>query len=88
MRKYDDGFKREAVRKIHDGQSVASVAREPGCAESLLHRWKRDALDQSSEAEREVLALRRRVRELEMERDSLKKPPSSSDGTLSPLPTH
>ncbi len=73
MRKYDEEFKREAVRKIHDGQSVASVARELGCAESLLHRWKRDALDQSSEAEREVLALRRRVRELEMERASLKK---------------
>ncbi len=52
---------------------MASVARELGCAESLLHRWKRDALDQSSEAEREVLALRRRVRELEMERASLKK---------------
>ncbi|HEY9282761.1 MAG TPA: transposase, partial [Pyrinomonadaceae bacterium] len=30
MRKYDEEFKREAVRKIHDGQSVASVAREVG----------------------------------------------------------
>lgn len=38
MRKYDEEFKREAVRKIHDGQSVASVARELGCAESQLHR--------------------------------------------------
>ncbi len=28
MRKYDEEFKREALRKIHDGQSVASVARE------------------------------------------------------------
>jgi transposase len=73
MRRYDDEFKREAVRKIHDGQSVASAARELGCAESLLHRWKRDGLDQSSDAEREVLALRKRVRELEMERDILKK---------------
>lgn len=73
MRKYDDEFKREAVRKIPDGQSVASVARELGCAGSLLHRWKCDALDQSSEAEREVLALRGRVRELERERDILKK---------------
>ena len=73
MRKYDDEFKREAVKKIHDGQSVASVARELGCAESLLHRWKRDVLDQSYNAEREVLALRKRVRELEMERDILKK---------------
>lgn len=73
MRKYDDEFKREAVRKIHDGQSVASVARELGCAESLLHRWKRDALEQSSDAEKEISALRKRLREVEMERDILKK---------------
>jgi transposase len=61
------------VRKIHDGQSVASVARELGCAESLLHRWKRDALDGSADAEKEVIVLRRRLREVEMERDILKK---------------
>jgi transposase len=73
MRKYDDEFKREAVKKIFDGQAVASVARELGVAESLLHRWKRDALGESSDSEREVLALRKRVRELEMERDILKK---------------
>ena len=72
MRKYDDEFKREAVRKIHDGQSVASVARELGCAESLLHNWKRQAVEMISGSEREVLALKRRVRELEMERDILK----------------
>lgn len=73
MRKYDDEFKREAVRKIHDGQPVASVARELGCAESLLHRWKRDVLETSTEAEKEVIALRKRLREVEMERDILKK---------------
>ncbi len=73
MRKYDDEFKREAVRKIHDGQSVASAARELGCAESLLHNWKRQAVEISSDAEREVLALKKRGRELEMERDILKK---------------
>jgi transposase len=73
MRKYDDEFKREAVKKIHDGQSVASVARELGVAESLLHNWKRQAVEVSSDAEREVLALRRQLREVEMERDILKK---------------
>jgi transposase len=73
MRKYDEEFKREAVKKIHDGQSVASVARELGCAESLLHRWKRDALDASSDSEKEVIALRQKLREVEMERDILKK---------------
>jgi transposase-like protein len=34
MRKYDEEFKREAIKKIHDGQTVASVARELGCGES------------------------------------------------------
>ncbi len=73
MRKYDDDYKREAVKKIHDGQSVASVARELGVAESLLHKWKRQILETSSDADKEVLALRKRIRELEMEREILRK---------------
>jgi transposase-like protein len=37
MKKYDDEFKQSAVKKILDGQSVASVARELGVGEGLLH---------------------------------------------------
>ena len=73
MRKYDDEYKQAAVRKIHDGQSVASVARELGVAESLLHNWKRQVTQNSSDADKETIALKRRIRELEMERDILKK---------------
>lgn len=73
MRKYDEEYKREAVKKIHDGQSVASVARELGVAESLLHNWKRQAVETSSDSEREVILLRKKLREVEMERDILKK---------------
>ncbi len=73
MRKYDEEFKREAVKKMHDGQSVASLARELGVAESLLHKWKRDAVEDGSDSEKEVVALRKRLREVEMERDILKK---------------
>lgn len=73
MRKYDDEYKQEAVNKILAGQSVASVARELGVAESVLHKWPQLHLTQSSEAEREVLALRKKLREVEMERDILKK---------------
>lgn len=72
MRKDDDEFKREAVKKIHDGQSVASVARELGVAESPLHNWKRQAVEVSSDSKREVLALRKKLGEMEMERDILK----------------
>lgn len=73
MRKYDDEFKQNAVRKILDGQSVASVSRELGVAESLLHKWKRAKIDNSSNLEKEVLELKKRLREVEMERDILKK---------------
>ena len=36
-RKYDDEFKRQAVKKVIDGQSVVSVAQELGINESLIH---------------------------------------------------
>jgi transposase-like protein len=73
MRKYDDEFKQNAVKKILDGQSVASISRELGVAESLLHKWKRAKIDSSSDLEKEVLELKKRLREVEMERDILKK---------------
>lgn len=73
MRKYDDEYKQAAVKKIHDGQSVASVSREPGVAESLLHSWKRQTVATSSDADKEVLVLRKKLREVEMEREILKR---------------
>jgi len=73
MRKYDDEFKQNAVRKILDGQSAASVSRELGVAESLLHKWKKVKISAASNTEREVIELRKRLREVEMERDILKK---------------
>ena len=73
MRKYDDEFKQNAVKKILDGQSVASLARELGVGENLLHKWKKARLETSSDVERENLELKKRLREVEMERDILKK---------------
>ncbi len=73
MKKYEDEFKREAVRKILDGQSVASVAREFGVSTAQLHTWKKQKLEVATDVERENLELKRRLREVEMERDILKK---------------
>ncbi len=73
MRKYNDEFKQNAVRKIPDGQAVASISRELGVAESLLHKWKKAKISTASEAEREVVELKKKLREVEMERDILKK---------------
>jgi transposase len=77
-KKYDDEFKRQAVRKVLDGQSVRSVSQELGVNESQIHKWKRAALKNGdgscSGAELvEIEALKKRNRELEMENEILKK---------------
>jgi transposase len=73
MKKYDNEFKKQAVKKILDGQSVASVSRELGIAEGVLHNWKKLKLESSSNLEKENLELRKQLKEVEMERDILKK---------------
>jgi transposase len=78
MRKYDDEFKRNVVNKVFNGQSVSSVSREIGVNESLIHKWKRAALDngdghRSSVEVKEAAALKKRIRELEQENEILKK---------------
>ena len=78
IRKYDDEFKRNAVRKVLDGQSVRSVSQELGVNESQIHKWKRAALKggegtRSGAELAEIEALKKRNRELEMENEILKK---------------
>jgi len=50
MRKYDDEFRQQAVKKVFDGQTVSSVSRELGINESLIHKWKRAALDNGDDS--------------------------------------
>lgn len=77
-KKYDDEFKRNALQKVFDGQSVRSVAEELGVNESLIHKWKRAAKTFgdgtiSGKELTEIEALKKRNRELEQEVEILKK---------------
>ena len=77
-KKYDDEFKRDALQKVFDGQSVRSVAEELGVNESLIHKWKRAALtkgdgSRSGTELAETEVMKKRIRELEMEVEILKK---------------
>lgn len=65
MKKFDDEFKQNAVKKILDGQSVASVARESGVDEGILYKWKRAPLASASDVERAVIEVRKKLREVE-----------------------
>ncbi len=77
-KKYDEEFKRNALQKVFDGQSVRSVAEELGVNESLIHKWKRAAKilgdgSRSGTELSEIEGLKKRNRELEMEVEILKK---------------
>ena len=77
-RKYDEEFKRNEVEKVFDGQSAVSVASELGVGENLVYRWKKDFLEKgdgkkSSAEIKETAELKKRVSELKMELEIVKK---------------
>ena len=73
-RKYDDQFKQEALRQVASGQSVASVARSLGISEALLYQWRHRCKEVDAPSGNEQLEnLRKQVKQLEAERDILKK---------------
>lgn len=56
-----------------DGQSIASISRETGVSEGVLHKWKHEILQENGEVDKEKLEMRKRILELEMECEILKK---------------
>ncbi len=72
-RKYDEEFRQAAMKMIDNGQTVRSVAESLGVGENLLHKWKSARRTGASGLEQEVIELRAAKRQLEMERDILKK---------------
>ena len=72
-RKYDEEFKHQALAMVRNGQSPRSVAEALGISENLIHRWKRASRTELPATEQEVEQLRRQLKQVEMERDILKK---------------
>lgn len=74
MKRYDTEFKKEAIRKYLDGQSIAAISRETGVSEGVLHKWKQQIVRrEDGEVDKEKLEMRKRIMELEMENEILKK---------------
>ena len=76
-RRYDAEFKKNILKMIEDGRSVTSLSQSFGVSEGLLYRWKSDQkkrkkADEGNEKD-EVKQLRKRLKEVELERDILKK---------------
>jgi len=83
-RKHSEEFKREAVRMMlsRGERTVQDVANSLGIATSLLDTWRSKygstvkataRVGKESAEQLEIRELRKKVRELEMERDILKK---------------
>lgn len=76
-RKYDESFKVELLKMVKTGRSVAEVSQAMGIGENLLYKWKSEEKNQETPAESivnaEIEQLRKQLRQVEMERDILKK---------------
>jgi transposase len=80
-RKYDAEFKKEVLKMIESGRSVPDVSEALGIGNNLIYAWIRRAgkkvVKEKNEAgpvfDEEKSVLQKRIRELEMERDILKK---------------
>ena len=79
-KRFDRDFKISAVRMITEGgHKAAEVARSLGIHQNQIYNWKKKFSDQGDKAFpckghlTELAALRRQLRDVEMERDILKK---------------
>ena len=83
-RRYDREFKEGAVRLVLEGgQTLAGTAKDLGITENMLQRWRQEYLEDREHAfpgtgrmkpqDAEVYNLKKRVTELEQEREILKK---------------
>jgi len=80
-RKYDAEFKAEILKMVANGQSVSYVSKALGVSENLIYRWKSqtkgkkkvDLGNDSSLLSVENQQLKERIRQLEIEREILKK---------------
>lgn len=78
-RKYDAEFKNEVLKMLASGQTPAYIANALGISENIIYRWKSTAQmgkknqHLTGDLTTENQQLRDRVRQLETERDILKK---------------
>jgi transposase len=76
-RRYDETFKTSAVKLVQTGRTIPDVSKSLGIESQLLTRWvKQSAITPkavTTVSDQEFANMRKYVRQLEMERDILKK---------------
>ena len=85
-RKYDTAFKEEVLKMVFNGRPIREVAESLGIGENLIHKWKSRSIASSNPGQEssnknvlqhvsaaEYERIKARLREVEQERDILKK---------------
>jgi transposase len=85
-RKYDAAFKEEVIKMVFNGRPIREVAESLGIGQNLIHKWKSRSIESSKPGQQSANAgglqhvsaadyerIRVRLREVEQERDILKK---------------
>ncbi len=84
-RKYNEDFKAEVLKMIENGQTISTVSQSLGIGENLIYRWKSKQKSKAKEAIKgeksdfslklleENETLKEKVKQLETEREILKK---------------
>jgi len=78
--RYEEEFKKQIVALFNNGKSLADINREYGIAKSTIKTWVErlnssgslNIDDNRTEEEKELIALRKKLKQLEMENDILK----------------
>lgn len=80
-RKYDADFRKEVIKMVESGRKVPDIAQSLGIGTNLIYQWlKRSKATSGSSGnssdisfDAEKAAMYKRIKDLEMERDILKK---------------
>ena len=80
-RKYDADFRKEVIRMVESGRKVPDIAESLGIGTNLIYQWLKRSKASSNYSEAsstisfdtEKAAMYKKIKELEMERDILKK---------------
>ena len=77
---YDDNFKKQIVNLYKNGKPVLEIIKEYGISRASVYKWFKEcentgsfkAIDNRTKEENELIELRKRNKQLEMEVDILK----------------
>lgn len=80
-RKYDADFRKEVIKMVESGRKVPDIAQSLGIGTNLIYQWLKRSRANANSSENssavsfdaEKAAMYKKIKDLEMERDILKK---------------